>query len=60
MFKKIPFLLNDFGASEVGKTTLLANMFIKDFDGLMSFFPSRNIKIYAKNTLEDLNIRAIC
>lgn len=60
MFKKIPFLLNDYGMSEAGKTTLLANMFLKNFDGLMGFFPSRNIKIYAKNTTEDVNIRAIC
>ncbi len=49
VFTKIPFTCLVYGSSGTGKSTMVANVFLRNFDGLSNFFLPKNIYIFAKN-----------
>jgi replication-associated recombination protein RarA len=59
VFTKIPFRSIVYGSTGVGKSTLLANIIIKNMDGVFSWYLPQNIFIYAENAETDDNILAI-
>lgn len=59
IYDRIPFTHLAYGASNTGKSTLIANTILKDFDKLVSFFTPRHIFIFAKNGKHDDNFAAI-
>lgn len=59
VFTKLPFTALVYGSSGTGKSTMVANIFLRDFDGLMSAYLPKNIYIFAKNGQSDVNFRAL-
>ena len=59
VFTKIPFTACLYGSSGTGKSTMVANLLIRNMDNLLDVFQPKNIHIYAKNGLSDVNFRAL-
>jgi hypothetical protein len=59
VFTKLPFCSLVYGSSGVGKSTMIANVFLRDFDGLLNIFKPENIYIFAQNGKHDINFRAL-
>jgi len=49
VFTKVPFTALVYGSSGTGKSTMVANIFLRNFDGLNDIFEPKNIYIFAKN-----------
>jgi Cdc6-like AAA superfamily ATPase len=59
IFSKVPFTALLYGSSGTGKSTMVANVLIRNFDGLMDLYDPSRIHIYAKNGQSDVNFRAL-
>lgn len=59
VFSKTPFTCLLYGSSGTGKSTAIANIFLRDFDGLTQVFKPKQIWIFARNGNSDINFRAL-
>lgn len=59
IFQKLPFCAMIYGSSGTGKSTFVANVFLRNFDGLMDAFLPKNIYIFAQNAKSDASFRAL-
>jgi septin family protein len=59
VFSKVPFTGLVYGSSGTGKSTMVANVFLRDFNRLNDVFQPKNIYVFAKNGQSDVNFRAL-
>lgn len=59
VFTKLPFTALVYGSSGVGKSTMIANIFLRNFDSLTKVFAPKQVWVFAKNGNSDINFRAL-
>jgi hypothetical protein len=48
-----------YGSSGTGKSTFIANLLLRNFDGLQDIYLPKNIFVFAQNGMSDASFRAV-